>query len=415
MNIRLRFVLRKGLWPVVIGVAALTLIAAPPTAAAVFTDGSASVWAYMRDDSVDHTLVIPTLSFTVGDLGMKALRFEGSARGYTDIRGGKSEQRELRILRGVFVYAPEKKSYELRIGQQWLTEGVGRGNLAGLWARYRFDKRSAITVYGGSRIAESISLQETNRYQGYAVGFQARTHLQPFNVGASYYYLGRDGDLLYHAAGLEANGRVSRCLAVRGRFEMNVEQAAVERAQFLADWRARSNVQVTGEFRAQAPRVFEDSYFTIFLSEATTAYGRANVRWEFHKPLYARFSGTMLFSEYPDPLYKAQLALGCSHIEVGYTHWLSVTKGVMDGVFAQAHFRFRDRYDAFGGYDWSRGSNADSDLKPTTNSYAAYLGGSADICKTFSVTARAEQVRGVEYKNDWRGLLGITARFSNLR
>jgi hypothetical protein len=123
----------------------------------------------LRNDSTDHAYVVPTLSFTAGDLGMKALRLEGSLRGYTDVRGGKSEQRELRILRGVLVYAPEQNSCELRLGQQWLTEGVGRGNVAGLWLRYRFDKRTAVTIYGGSRIAESISLQETNRYQGYAV------------------------------------------------------------------------------------------------------------------------------------------------------------------------------------------------------------------------------------------------------
>jgi hypothetical protein len=180
MNIRLRFVPHL--------VALLILTAAVPTArAVVFTDGSASVWTYLRDDSTYHVQVVPAFSFTAGDLGMKALRFEGNLRGYTDVRDGKSQQRELRVLRGVLVYAPEKKPCELRLGQQWLTEGVGRGNVAGLWLRYRFDKRTAITVYGGSRIAESISLQETNRYQGYAFGLAARAYLQPFNVGASYY------------------------------------------------------------------------------------------------------------------------------------------------------------------------------------------------------------------------------------
>jgi hypothetical protein len=408
MNIRRRFV------PHLVGL--LTLAAAAPGArAVVFTDGSASVWTYLRNDSTDHVYVVPAFSFTAGDLGMKALRFEGSLRGFSDVRGGKSEERMLRILRGVLVYAPEQKPYEARLGQQWLTEGVGRGNVAGLWLRYRFDKRTSLTIYGGSRIAESISLQETNRYQGYAVGLAARAYLEPFNVGASYYYLGKSGNLLYHAAGLDANGRLSRSLAVRARFEMNVKQAAVERAQILADWRARSNVQVTGEFRSQAPRIFEDSYFTIFLSEASTTYGRANLRWEFHKPFYGRAGGTVLFSESPDPLYKVQLALGHRFAEIGYTHWLSVNKGVMDGMFLQATYRFRDRYDFFAGYDWAHGSNADSDLKPATDSHAAYFGGTAEILRPLSVTARAEQVRDVERSSDWRGLLGVTARFSNLR
>jgi hypothetical protein len=413
MKVGLRFVPRSV---VSVTLALLVLSAAPPPArAVVFTDGSASVWTYVREDSGKHACVIPTFSFTASDPAIKDVRLEGSLRGYTDIRKGRSEQRELRILRGVLVYAPEQKPYELRLGQQWLTEGVGRGNVAGLWLRYRYDKRTSLTLYGGSRIAESISLQEANQYQGYAMGLAARTHLEPFNVGVSYFYLGKSGKLLYHAAGVDANGRLLRCLAVRGRFEMNVEQASVERAQILADWRARQNVQVVGEFRAQTPRVFEDSFFTIFLSEAATTYGRANVRWEFRRPFYARGSVMTLFSESSDALYKAQLALGHRFAEIGYTHWLSVAQGVMDGIYLQGSYRFRDRYDVFAGYDWARGSNADSDLKPATDSHAAYFGGSADIVHALSVTARAEQVRDVERKSDWRGLLGVTARFSNLR
>lgn len=416
MIIRLRNVQKCRCCGLVLGVFILTAFLQITTAsAAVFSNGSASVWAYMRDDSIEHTQVVPTFSFTVGDLGMKALRFEGSLRGYTDIRGGKSEQRELRILRGLFVYAPDTRPYELRLGQQWLSEGVGRGNLAGLWLRYRPDKRNALTVYGGSRIANSLSLEETNTYQGYALGLNVRSRIEPLSVGMSVYYLGRDGDVRYAAAGLDANGRFSSRLAMRGRFEMNIEQSAVERAQVLAEVKARRNVLVTGEFRAQAPRVFEDSYFTLFLGEAHTTFGRAAVRWDFHKSFYTRAGGSILFADNPDPLYKVRLSAGHRYAEIGYTHWLSVSRGTMDGLFVQAQYRFKDRVDLYGGYDWSHGSNADTDLKPASDSHAAYFGGTADIADALSVTLRGEQVRDLVRENDWRALLGVTARFSNLR
>ena len=77
-----------------------------PASAAPTLSGSASLWGYVRDDSVDHTQLVPTLSLTVRQLGFQALRLETSLRGYTDVRGGQSEDRSLRVLRALLVYAP---------------------------------------------------------------------------------------------------------------------------------------------------------------------------------------------------------------------------------------------------------------------------------------------------------------------
>ena len=98
----------------------------------------------------------------------------------------------------------------MRLGQQWLNEGVGRDHVAGLWARYRSTSAPPFTAFGGERVAREISLQERYHEQGEAFGVNLRTHLTPVNVGLSWYYLQNDGKVLYHAAGIDANGRFSQ-------------------------------------------------------------------------------------------------------------------------------------------------------------------------------------------------------------
>ena len=110
-------------------------------ALAVEVSGSASMYGYMRNDTVKHTQLAPALTMNVHDFGIKDLRLESSLRGYTDIRDGKSEDRRLRLWRGVLVWAPQESRWEVRLGQQWLTEGVGHGNIVGLWAKRRVGQR----------------------------------------------------------------------------------------------------------------------------------------------------------------------------------------------------------------------------------------------------------------------------------
>ena len=381
--------------------------------------GSASVWGYVRNDTSKHVQVAPTVSFNLRDFGIKSLRFESSVRGFSDIRHNNSEDRSLRIWRAVFVYAPEKSPWEARLGQQWLTEGVGRGNVAGLWVKRKLDAVSSVTVYGGAQVLSSIDLEQTNRYQGIAAGVHGQSKINRFNIGASYFYVGKD-KLLYQGAGVEASGRIVRALTGRGRFDINLQQGSVEKAQVLLDWWAHRKVDVTGEFRVEQPRIFEDSYFKIFLGQVNTTFGRVGAMWKFYKMFYVRGSGTMLFAEGAgnSGLFKAQAAAGfnaCRSLEVGYTHWTSVDKAKWDGFFGQFRCKCFKRLDAFAGFDFARGSNAETTLLPAQDSQALYFGAEVTPIPALSLSARAEQIKDPQYSSQWRGLFSLSTHFSNLR
>jgi len=381
--------------------------------------GSASVWAYARDDTADHVQVVPTLSLTLREFAGDAWRFETSLRGYTDFRNGESHDEQMRVLRGVLVFTPTQAPWEFRVGQQWLTEGVVRGNVAGGWTKWRANKKTSITAYGGWRLANSLSLSEKNVDNGYVTGVHARTSVGIAKLGGSYYFLGKSGHMLFYAAGLEASAKPLATIMTRARLDMNLGQSSIERAQVLADWNPNKNLLLTGEFRIHQPRIYEGSYFERFLEEATTTYLRGGAAYMIGDDWYAKVNGVTLFTENPDPLYKVRAAVGMNEMEVGYTKWLTVSGGEMNGWYGQlrgdVNIGQKRVGELFGGFDFARGSNADVNLRSENESQSVYLGVMIEPVKDFNFSATAEQVRDLDSKKEWRGLFSIGYRFGEYR
>jgi hypothetical protein len=408
--------LRLFLWTPLVFLACGSLMS--PTQAATVS-GSASVWSYLRDDSVSHVQVVPILSLTLREFAGNAVRFETSLRGFSDVRHGQSNDEQVRVLRGVLIYAPAQSHWDVRLGQQWLTEGVGRGNVCGAWTRWRANANTSFTVYGGARLGSSLSLEEKNPDNGVAAGVHARTRISIVKAGASYYYLGKSGNTLFHGLGFEAEARPVSKLLTRGRLDLNLGQGSIEIAQLLADWNAHKNVQVTGEFRIHTPRVFDDSYFTKFLGEASTTYLRAGARWQFSGDYFVKGSGVTIFSDAPDPLYKVRASLGDENTEIGYTHWVTYSNGEMDGFYGQLRgdiiVNSHSVGELFGGFDFARGANGDVTLRPKTESQTMYVGVSLDLLSQLTLSATGEQIRDIDSEIDWRGLFSVFYRFSPAR
>ena len=67
------------------------------------------------------------------------------------------------------------------------------------------------------------------------------------------------------------------------------------------------------------------------------------------------------------------------------------------------------------GFDWARGSNAETTLLPARDSESLYFGADASPWPALTLSARAEQITDPQYKYQWRGLFSIITHFSNLR
>jgi hypothetical protein len=385
---------------------------------ATAVSGQLSVWSYMRDDSVDHAMVAPSLSLNAYQLGHRDLTFQTTLRGFSDIRNGESNMEQLRVQRAVLIYTPQESKWQFRLGQQWINEGVGFGNIAGLWARFKPCPMGALTAYAGSRIAQTMyfdSEDGDNSDQGVNAGLRLQRRFGKYNLGLSYTYLTKSGDVLYSGAGIDASSKIRKDLMVRGRLHMNLEQSSIETAQLLGNWTPIHQLMLTGELRRQTPRIFEDSYFTRFLEDANTDFARGTVRWNFYDVYYVKYTGHVVMGEDYNP-WKIRAGLGCDYLELGYTHWLSVAEGDYDGFYGTATgditINGRDYGNVFAGFDFAKGSN--SDLREDTESQSAYYGVQITKLRAFDFSARMEHIKSVTESNDWRGLFGITWRFSTL-
>ncbi|MCL4306204.1 hypothetical protein KJZ99_09840 [bacterium] len=409
----MRFIIsRQGTLLLTISLA-LTFVSTE-AARAASVSGRFGLWSYVRDDSVDRVQVVPLLSLNVHRFGGGgAWSFESTLRGYAEYQNGYADSSaSVRVSRALLIWKPSDSPWEIRGGQQWITEGVGRGNVTGLWSSFTFNRRTDARVYVGYRLASSLRLDGENDDQGMAAGVNLRTRIQGTRLGLSYYYVGRDGDLLFSGAGLDASGKPHDDVTLRGRLHMNLMQSSIETAQLTAYWQAMTKLLVSADVRTQTPRIFEDSFFAMFLEESKTTSARGGAQWTFckNRGIYATGMGYLVFSE-DDMLYKARCGVGIPEAEVGYTHWLSAGDGDMDGFYGQARYLYRE-FEGMAGFDYSRGSN--SEIRPNTEAQVIYGGLSWSPQRMLSIGARIEHLKDPLRSEDWRALFHLTTSFRRM-
>ncbi len=378
-------------------------------AQATSVSGRFGLWSYVRDDTVDHVQVVPLLSLNVNRIGNGDWSFESTLRGFADYQNGDANNTSaVRVNRALLIWKPQASRWEVRAGQQWLTEGIGRGNVAGLWGAYKFSNKVDLRAYAGSRLASSLSLDEENPDQGIAAGFNIRTKFGPRRLGLSYYYVGKDGDILYNGVVLDYYCTSIRDLSMRARLHMNLEQSAVETGQITANWEAVDDLLITADVRTQTPRIFEDSFFAMFLEESKTNSARLGAHWEFDDDdSYLTCMGYTIFTE-EDMLYKVRAGIGDAGGEIGYTHWLSADKGDMDGFYGETRIDYKT-FEGTLGFDYSRGSN--SEIRPNTEDQVIFAGIEWSPLKSLTIGARGEHLKDPEHTEDWRALFSLMTNF----
>ncbi|MCB9357901.1 MAG: hypothetical protein H6506_02190 [Calditrichaeota bacterium] len=370
--------------------------------------GRFGLWSYVRDDTVDHVQIVPLLSLNVHRFGGGAWSFESTFRGYADFMNGDDNgTSSLRVHRALLIWKPDNSRWQVRAGQQWLNEGVGRGNLAGLWASFKPCPAGELHVYGGSRTPASFKLDESTPDEGIAAGVNLQRRFGSRRINLSYYYVGKDGDVLYNGAGLDYSCTAITDVTMRARLHMNLEQSSVETGQLSVFWQTNDKVLVSVDARTQTPRVFEDSYFVKFLEDASNSAVRGGANWMFCEDRYATCMAYTVFTE-EDLLYKVRAGLGDKYGELGYTHWLSAGEGDMDGFYGFGKYGFCT-FEANAGFDYSRGSN--SEIRPNTESQVIYGGLDWSPERAVSLGARIEHLKDQFHSEDWRALFSLSTSF----
>ena len=379
------------------------------SANAVSLSGRFGVWSYLRDDSVDHVQVVPLLSVNLRNLDKGgAWSFESTLRGYADYQNGWADASSaLRVHRALLIWKPKTKPWEVRAGQQWVYEGVARGNVTGLWAGYKPCSAGEVHVFAGSRIPSSLNLTEENPDGGVAAGISLQRRFGKRLFKLSYYYVGKDGDVLYNGAGLDYACTAITDVTMRVRLHFNLEQSNIETGQVSAFWQTNDRLLLSLDARTETPRIFEDSYFTRFLEDVSTNAVRGGAQYLVYQQLYVTGMGYAVFTE-EDLLYKARAGVGCKMMEFGYTHWLAADKGDMDGFYGEIRHDYRT-FEGRAGFDYSRGSN--SEIRPNTESQVIFGGLQWSPCNKSTLGARIEHLKDPAHSEDWRALFSLVTTF----
>ncbi len=399
---------RRRVWPGLV----VALLAISSAAMATTISGRVAVWSYFRDDTVDHVQFVPLLSLNIRQIAQSNFSVETALRGFADFRNGSGESEAVRVHRALLIYAPHRGKWEVKAGQQWLSEGIGRGNVAGLWARYMPKSKWSLVAYGGSRLPQSISLDESIPNEGAAAGLNIKYKFGTRQLGLSYFYVAKSGDVLFQGAGLDYVCQPQRSLSMRARLHVNLEQSRIETGELAAVWDAQEHLRFSAILRNHAPRIFEDSFFATFLEDASTTSARVTAKWTSCSSVYVSGSGITVFAE-DDVLYKTRIGIGVPEAEIGYTHWLSAGEGDMDGFYAQAVKSVTPCLTLMAGFDYSRGSN--SEIRPNTESQSEWLGASFTPIRSFSAGLRGEHLKNSHRSEDWRVLVSLSSQFTVTR
>lgn len=370
--------------------------------------GRFGVWSYVRDDSVDRVQVVPLLSLNVHKFGGGDWNFESTLRGFAEYQNGYANSSgTARVHRAVLIWKPEASKWDIRLGQQWVTEGIGRGNVLGLWSNYKFNRKTDLRVFGGSRLNSSLSLDQENPDGGWTGGLNLRTRFGKRQIGLSYFYVSKDGDVMFNGLGLDYHCTSLKDLTMRARLHMNLEQSAIETGQITAYWQTTGKLMLSADLRTQSPRIFEDSFFATFLEESKTNSARLGAFWEFDEDVYLTGMGYTIFTE-EDMLYKVRAGIGDEKGEIGYTHWLSAGEGDMDGFYGQTRYDIK-QFEVSLGFDYSRGSN--SEIRPNTEAQVIYGGLDWSITRMINLGGRIEHLKNQYHSEDWRALFSLVTHF----
>jgi len=294
---------------------------------------------------------------------------------------------------------------DLRLGRQFLFEGVGVGTYDVLRVNYR-PRWGGLTLWGGlvppaQRQAELRDIEANP-----AFGAAVRGAVRGVNLLGSYLREERDGDLYRHRAGLTAGYRLRDNLTGQARVQANLSgPEALHRASLQVRYGPATDVRLLGEFTIGTPWVppdspFEDIEFKTFqLVRASGAYQILPGYWlglRAHTYLTQEVNATAgLFLEGPWGV-------------VGYRQRFG-DFGEENGAFGAASYRLARFAEAYFSADYS--SYTFEDQEDREDQAAAQVGLRLVPVAPLLVDASLQGLNNPRYDSDIRGLLRVKWSF----
>lgn len=166
------------------------------------------------------------------------------------------------------------------LGRQFLYPGISLGALDGLNISAALGALWRLQLYAGGESAPLRTFEAVNLRDRFVVGGLAERHrFYATDIQLLYLHKSDKGAIYWQLAGLNVNSRYFGHTQVRLQIHYNIKSSDLHRVLFNVrrDWSEKLATQF--EYKIQKPRIYANSYFTIFES-APYQQIRAATSWQ---------------------------------------------------------------------------------------------------------------------------------------
>ena len=243
----------------------LQFLAGTAAAQGITFHGSARNSIYALETDKTHTRIYQFVNFTATS-PCKHVALHSNFRFLTDTNQDLENDLRYRIFSLNLEFKNLlKNKLNVVFGRQYLHPGATLGALDGLNARYAFNNQLSLQLYGGVESVASRAFEVHKLKDATVAGgmFQAK---KIYSSTAQLFYLRKStSDAAYwQLAGVNLESSLVPYVRLRLQSHYDLENERLHRLLFNASRTWNSKLATFIEYKQQSPRIYSNSYFTIF-------------------------------------------------------------------------------------------------------------------------------------------------------
>lgn len=239
-------------------------------------------WEQQESDgnSIGHLRAYQTAMLHVDRVGGTGLSFRTYVHLSGDVRAEEAADPRFKVYHAYMDWKQAIGALHVRLGRQFVYEGVGHGTIDGWWLGYAFGEVLQMVGYAGTLPSLEASNGLESWSDAHMIGVRLRIRrLYGTTVGLSVVrkvrppvtYLSRySGRTLENrgyqqeSAGMDFRRRFGRHVDLFGRLDIDLILEKIQRAELIARYMVTPALRLTGEFIHRAPIINSNSIFSVF-------------------------------------------------------------------------------------------------------------------------------------------------------
>ncbi len=354
-----------------------------------------------------HLQIYQTLSFRLGNLSPRGLSLVSHMRYQGDSADDFSDSAAFR-LHNLYLRWSANPTWDLRIGRQFIAEGVGFGTYDVLRVKISPSDQASATLWGGlvappDRRAE---LQSTDNAPAFGLALRGKISSN-IQITGSYLREEREGFLYRHRAGVSSNFDLPANFSGNALVYFNLSGPSdLHRARLLLRYGPAERFRLFGEFALGTPQLPPDSPFD-FVEIETFQLVRLGGAYQISPNYWISLRAqTLLSGEQPNTTLG--LSLDGPWGSAGYRQRFG-DFGDESGFFGSARFQMTTHAQVYASADYSVYKFADQE--ENDDQAAMQLGTRLFPLRSLTLDASVQGLKNEQYKQDIRGLLRVKWAF----